>query len=58
MYVCLSVWQRLEYFKERFHSMPEEDKELGLPPPFLYGTHYSTPGYVLFYLVSREAKIA
>jgi hypothetical protein len=20
-------------------------------PPFLYGTHYSTPGYVLFYLV-------
>lgn len=23
----------------------------GLPPPFLYGTHYSTPGYVLHYLV-------
>eukprot|EP01036_Dinobryon_divergens_P053556 gene53556-71580_t len=20
------------------------------PPPFLYGTHYSTPGYVLFFL--------
>jgi hypothetical protein len=23
----------------------------GVPPPFLYGTHYSTPGYVLHYLV-------
>ena len=23
----------------------------GIPPPFLYGTHYSTPGYVLYYLV-------
>ncbi|KAG5190431.1 BEACH domain-containing protein [Tribonema minus] len=23
----------------------------GIPPPFLYGTHYSTPGYVLFFLV-------
>jgi Beige/BEACH domain len=23
----------------------------GLPEPFLFGTHYSTPGYVLFYLV-------
>jgi hypothetical protein len=28
--------------------MPREE---GLPPPFLYGTHYSTPGYVLYYLV-------
>lgn len=42
---------RLEYFKERYHSMPPVDEELGLPPPFLYGTHYSTPAYVLFYLV-------
>jgi hypothetical protein len=24
---------------------------MGIPPPFLYGTHYSTPGYVLYYLV-------
>ena len=38
---------RLEYFRERFRSMPVD----GSPPPFLYGTHYSTPGYVLFYLV-------
>jgi factor associated with neutral sphingomyelinase activation len=31
--------------------MPAADPTLGLPPPFLYGTHYSTPGYVLYYLV-------
>ena len=43
--------QRLEYFKARFESMPPQDDALGLPPPFLYGTHYSTPGYVLHYLV-------
>ena len=23
----------------------------GTPPPFLYGSHYSTPGFVLYYLV-------
>jgi len=34
---------RLKMFKERYKEMPE--------PKFLYGTHYSTPGYVLFYLV-------
>jgi factor associated with neutral sphingomyelinase activation len=43
--------QRLEYFKDRFHSMPPADTTYGIPPPFLFGTHYSTPGYVLFYLV-------
>jgi len=42
---------RLGYLKERYRAMPEEDRDLGLPPRFLYGTHYSTPGYVLFYLV-------
>jgi hypothetical protein len=31
--------------------MPPADPSLGIPPPFLYGTHYSTPGYILFYLV-------
>jgi hypothetical protein len=43
--------ERLSFFLERFESMPPADPTLGLPPPFLYGTHYSTPGYVLFYLV-------
>ncbi|KAL5021729.1 hypothetical protein ScPMuIL_000884, partial [Solemya velum] len=33
---------RLQRLKERFESMGE--------PRFLYGSHYSTPGYVLFYL--------
>lgn len=34
--------ERLERLKERYRDMPE--------PKFLYGSHYSTPGYVLFYL--------
>ncbi|KJE90664.1 neutral sphingomyelinase activation associated factor, variant 1 [Capsaspora owczarzaki ATCC 30864] len=38
--------QRLEMLQQRYDEMPE--------PKFLYGTHYSTPGYVLYYLV-REA---
>eukprot|EP00049_Salpingoeca_infusionum_P028036 m.35840 g.35840 ORF g.35840 m.35840 type:complete len:981 (-) comp9928_c0_seq3:227-3169(-) len=32
---------RLAEYKKRFDGMPE--------PKFLYGTHYSTPGYVLYY---------
>lgn len=43
--------ERLQYFKQRLHSMPPADPAFGIPPPFLYGTHYSTPGYVLHYLV-------
>ncbi len=33
--------------------MPEGDADplTGIPPPFMYGTHYSTPGYVLFFMV-------
>ncbi|XP_052232540.1 protein FAN-like isoform X2 [Dreissena polymorpha] len=38
--------ERLARMKERYADMPE--------PKFLYGAHYSTPGYVLFYL-SRQA---
>jgi len=34
--------------KERFSLMPEGDPE---NPPFLYGTHYSNPGYVMYWLV-------
>lgn len=39
--------QRLEYFQKRMasmHDMPGGE-------PFLFGTHYSAPGYVLYYLV-------
>lgn len=39
--------ERLETFRRRFREMPKD----GFPPPFLYGTHYSTPGYVMFWLV-------
>jgi hypothetical protein len=37
---------RLEAYRLRFREMPD--------PKFYYGTHYSTPGYVLHYLV-RDA---
>lgn len=33
---------RIEKMRERYREMPE--------PKFLYGSHYSTPGYILFYL--------
>jgi factor associated with neutral sphingomyelinase activation len=36
---------RLEYFETRLTGMQEMDEA------FLYGTHYSAPGYVLYYLV-------
>ncbi|TYZ58484.1 hypothetical protein PybrP1_004189 [[Pythium] brassicae (nom. inval.)] len=42
---------RLAFFKTRYDAMPRGMEAEGLPPPFLYGTHYSTPGYVLYYLV-------
>lgn len=35
--------ERLQQLKERCKGMPE--------PKFLYGSHYSTPGFVLYYLV-------
>ncbi|MCO5581868.1 hypothetical protein L7F22_035757 [Adiantum nelumboides] len=40
--------ERLTIYKERYVQMVEEG---GPDPPFLYGTHYSTPGYVLYWLV-------
>ncbi|CAI5740174.1 unnamed protein product [Peronospora destructor] len=43
--------ERLGFYKTRFESMPRGMEDEGLPPPFLYGTHYSTPGYVLYYFV-------
>lgn len=40
---------RLQSFMERYHEMP--------PPRFIYGTHYSTPAYIIHYLV-RAAPAA
>ena len=37
--------KRLEYFRTRYNGMAEMEH------PFLYGTHYSAPGYVLYYLL-------
>merc|ERR1711920_292611 len=36
--------------------MPRGTEAEGLPPPFLYGTHFSTPGYVLFYLLRQAPE--
>ncbi|CEG40322.1 Lysosomal trafficking regulator LYST and related BEACH and WD40 repeat proteins [Plasmopara halstedii] len=45
--------ERLKYLKARYDMMPYGEKAEGMPPPFLYGTHYSTPGYVLYFLVRK-----
>lgn len=37
--------ERLQYFKNRLEGMQDMEDS------FLYGTHYSTPGYVLYFLV-------
>lgn len=37
--------KRLKEFLDRYKEMSE--------PKFLYGTHYSTPGYVIGYLVRK-----
>ncbi|GJP36031.1 hypothetical protein CLOM_g20572 [Closterium sp. NIES-68] len=42
---------RLAEFKERYIEMPREEGGSERAKPFLYGTHYSTPGYVLYWLV-------
>ena len=36
--------KRLADFQSRFYELPEEDR-------YLYGTHYSCPGYVIGFLV-------
>lgn len=40
--------ERLDMLRKRYREMPSGD---GMPPKFLYGTHYSTPGYVMFWLL-------
>lgn len=39
--------ERLGVFRSRYKSMKMD----GGMPPFMYGTHYSTPGYVMYWLV-------
>ncbi|KAM9976678.1 hypothetical protein ACTFIR_010522 [Dictyostelium discoideum] len=38
---------RLATFQDRYHQIPDDQ------PKFLYGTHYSTPAYVLYFLVRQ-----
>ncbi|XP_035898589.1 protein FAN-like [Anopheles stephensi] len=40
---------RLARLRARFEEMPE--------PKFLYGSHYSTPGFVLYYLVRKHPEL-
>eukprot|EP00879_Flechtneria_rotunda_P012868 GHRR01013438.1.p1 GENE.GHRR01013438.1~~GHRR01013438.1.p1 ORF type:complete len:516 (+),score=142.44 GHRR01013438.1:507-2054(+) len=46
---------RLRIFRQRYHDMESiaqhTDAAGDMPKPFMYGTHYSTPGYVMFWLV-------
>lgn len=42
--------ERLAMFQRRMRDMPPE---ISHGQPFLYGTHYLCPGYVLYYLVRR-----
>lgn len=42
--------ERLQRFKERYNEMP--------PPKFLYGSHYSAPGFVLYYLLRKAPEHA
>ncbi len=37
--------ERLEFLKSRREDLPDEK--------YLYGSHYSTPGFVLYYLVRK-----
>ena len=39
---------RLEMFRDRFNSLPQGDA-------FMYGTHYSNPAFVSFYLIRQAA---
>jgi len=42
--------ERLAALKRRYQQMPDTEQK------FLYGTHYSTPGYVLYYLVRKAPE--
>lgn len=44
--------ERLAMYRERMQQLREAGEK-----PFLYGTHYSTPGYVLFYLVRARPDL-
>jgi hypothetical protein len=49
--------ERLKTYTDRYHCLEEENRhqQTNIPfPPFHYGTHYSSAGTVLFYLLRME----
>lgn len=50
---------RLKQFQSRYNEMLTMASDGGESPvPFLYGTHYSTPGFVLYYLIRQRPEEA
>lgn len=54
--------ERLKRFRERYTelsrlSMYLGDDDGGIPPPFMYGCHFSSPGYVVFYLMRSSPQL-
>jgi len=45
--------KRLSELRQRYLQMPADPDN----PRFLYGTHYSTPGYILYYLVRKSPEL-
>jgi factor associated with neutral sphingomyelinase activation len=41
---------RLKEFQQRYQTMPEQNEEMGIPPPFMYGTHYSGESWFIYLL--------
>eukprot|EP01051_Picozoa_sp_SAG22_P013683 SAG22_NODE_1559_length_4124_cov_4.090186_2_plen_1021_part_00 len=44
--------ERLKRFRDRYEQMPDDPAM----PKFMYGSHYSTPGFVLFYMLRRAPE--
>ena len=49
---------RLKMYKERYAELARFSQGIdGAPLPFLYGCHYSSPGYVVFYLLRSHPQL-
>ena len=46
--------ERANQFRERYESLASSVQGDDDPPPFHYGTHYSTSAYVLYYMMRLE----
>ena len=50
MFAGAQIPERAEHAEIKYASLPQD----GLDPPFHWGTHYSNPGAVLYFLVRVE----